>query len=125
MSNSYEAKDGSSARVIAAILAIVTLVVGGALLTMLGSQLLHGSNPSLLLIIVAIILAGVGRVLLELVGGAVLELIFRPVLSLFTRFVPKSSQERLNRVVGGPWLLLTILVLAVLGILAIALWFAG
>ena len=126
MPNHYDAKGWSSARVTAAILGIVGLVAGiGALFVMLGRQLMHGSNPSLLLVIAAIVATGVGWFLLEFVGGAVLELIFRPVFSLFVRFVPQSTQDRLNRVVGGPLLLLAILIIGVVGIVAVSLWIAG
>lgn len=131
MSRNYDAKDWSSVRVTAALLAIVTLVVGiGALFVMPGRELLLGSTPSLLLVTVAIVATGIGWILLELVGGAMLELIVRPVLELIVRPVwgllvhtlPQSIQDRLTRVVGGPLLLVGILVFAVLTILAISLW---
>lgn len=80
----------------------------------LGRSVGDGEGMSASTWLIAVLAAGAGWILLELAGSAALEFAVLPFRALYHRFVPDRTQARLGGRVGGPILLLCILVLAVI-----------
>jgi hypothetical protein len=107
-------------------IALVTLIGGvGMLLILLGRRILERGEPHVAMWIVAILSSGLGWLLLELVGSAVAEAVMLPVQSVYHRFVPQTVRDRLNRNVGGPWLLLGLLVCMLVVAFGLSFWLAN
>lgn len=104
------------------IVAALVLVLGGAgaLLVVLGGRLGGAERLTTATLVAGALVVGAGWLLIDAAGSAVFEAAMLPFRSLYRRFVPNGVQTRLGGRVGGPALLLGLLMVVVLLVIIIA-----
>jgi hypothetical protein len=100
--------------ILAAAAALVVLVGGvGALLVILGGGLGGSDRGATAPWVIGALVVGAGWLLIEVAGSVVFEAALHPFRLLYRRFVPNGVQTRLSAGVGGPVLLLGLLMVIV------------